>query len=219
MALQDIVIIGSGGLARQIVGLVEDINDNRATYNLLGFISKDPQDEIDGVPVLGDDDRLASLRAGYVLGVEDPALRRLLAARAEDNGLNPVSLVHPTARVDRRSRPGPGAVIFEGANVVYGARTGWHIIMNLGSIASHDCVIGDFVELTSNATVGARVQVGDDVMMGMSSVILNDLSVGSGATIGAGAVVTRNVEPGECVVGVPARPLRKAARQGGSDDR
>lgn len=206
--MRGLVILGSGGFARQIVSLVEDLNNADYVYDLLGFVTKDAGASIDDVPVLGGDDQLALLDADYVVGVEDPSLRRKLSAFAERSGCMAARLIHPTARIDRRSEVGTGAVVFEGANVVYGARIGRHVIMNLNSIASHDSHIGDYVELTSNSIVGARVNVGDDVMLGMSSVVLNDLKVGEHAVIGAGAVVTRDVPPNTCVVGVPARPIK-----------
>jgi acetyltransferase-like isoleucine patch superfamily enzyme len=44
--------------------------------------------------------------------------------------------------------------------------------------------------------------------IGSGAVILAGITVGAGALIGAGAVVTKNVEPGAVVAGVPARRLR-----------
>ena len=46
-------------------------------------------------------------------------------------------------------------------------------------------------------------------LIGLNATILPDLIVEGGAIVGAGAVVTKNVPPGEIVVGVPARPLKK----------
>lgn len=43
--------------------------------------------------------------------------------------------------------------------------------------------------------------------IGAGAVILPGLVIGAGAMVGAGAVVTRNVAPGEIVVGNPARSL------------
>ena len=43
--------------------------------------------------------------------------------------------------------------------------------------------------------------------IGSGAVILGGVRIGARASVGAGAVVTRDVEPGETVVGSPARPL------------
>lgn len=43
--------------------------------------------------------------------------------------------------------------------------------------------------------------------IGSGATILGGVRIGSEATVGAGAVVTRDVKPGETVVGNPARPL------------
>ena len=48
--------------------------------------------------------------------------------------------------------------------------------------------------------------------IGSGATILGGVRIGSEATIGAGAVVTRDVGPGETVVGNPARSLAAARR-------
>jgi UDP-2-acetamido-3-amino-2,3-dideoxy-glucuronate N-acetyltransferase len=63
-----------------------------------------------------------------------------------------------------------------------------------------------------------RLQTADDWMLeqtvveegasiGSGAVILCGVRIGAGALIGAGAVVTRDVQPGETVAGVPAKAL------------
>ena len=44
--------------------------------------------------------------------------------------------------------------------------------------------------------------------LGSGAVVGGGVRIGRGAMVGAGAVVTRDVEPGQVVVGNPARPLR-----------
>lgn len=51
------------------------------------------------------------------------------------------------------------------------------------------------------------VEIGDDVWIGASAVVLPGVRLGSGSVVAAGAVVTRDVPQGVIVGGVPARVL------------
>lgn len=53
------------------------------------------------------------------------------------------------------------------------------------------------------------VVIGNDVWIGMRSLIMSGVSVGDGAVIAAGAIVTKDVEPYTIVGGVPAKPIGK----------
>lgn len=54
----------------------------------------------------------------------------------------------------------------------------------------------------------APIVIEDDVWIGFQAVILPGVTIGKGSIVGAGAVVTRDVEPGSIVAGVPARLIR-----------
>jgi acetyltransferase-like isoleucine patch superfamily enzyme len=51
------------------------------------------------------------------------------------------------------------------------------------------------------------VTVGDRCLLGTGSLVLETLTLGNDVIVGGGAVVTKNVDPGLCVVGIPAKPL------------
>ncbi len=69
------------------------------------------------------------------------------------------------------------------------------------------------VTLATESVIGSehRIFIGDDVTIGAGAIIVGrgnqSLMVGNGAVVGAGAVVTRDVEPGQTVVGSPARSI------------
>jgi acetyltransferase-like isoleucine patch superfamily enzyme len=73
--------------------------------------------------------------------------------------------------------------------------------------ANHRIVPGASVRETGH---DARpILVGRNVWIGRGVTLLGGIEIGEGAVIGANAVVTRNVAPGEVVVGIPARPLTR----------
>lgn len=54
----------------------------------------------------------------------------------------------------------------------------------------------------------APIVIGDDVYIGMRSMILAGVTIGNRCVIGAGSVVTRDIPDNTVAAGVPARPLR-----------
>jgi UDP-2-acetamido-3-amino-2,3-dideoxy-glucuronate N-acetyltransferase len=52
--------------------------------------------------------------------------------------------------------------------------------------------------------------VEDGASIGSGAVVLGGVRIAAGALVGAGAVVTKDVEPGEVVVGVPAAPRARS---------
>lgn len=55
--------------------------------------------------------------------------------------------------------------------------------------------------------IARPVHIGRRVWIGGAAVILAGVTIGEGAVVGAGSVVTKDVAPGQVVVGNPARPL------------
>ncbi|MCU1529471.1 MAG: serine acetyltransferase, partial [Frondihabitans sp.] len=77
-------------------------------------------------------------------------------------------------------------------------------------------VIGDDVLLYHGVTLGGRgtgeagrrhPRLGNGVLVGAGAKILGPVVIGDDAQVGANAVVTRDIEPGATVVGIPAHPL------------
>jgi bifunctional UDP-N-acetylglucosamine pyrophosphorylase/glucosamine-1-phosphate N-acetyltransferase len=90
-----------------------------------------------------------------------------------------------------------------------------------GVRAGHMSYLGD-TSIGENTNIGAgtvtcnfdgvdkhRTEIGANVFIGSDSMLVAPLKIGDGAATGAGSVVTKDVEPGAKVVGVPARPIRR----------
>ncbi len=88
-----------------------------------------------------------------------------------------------------------------------------------------NCLVGEYVSIRdANHGIAAdhlirtqphdaaAIQIGNDVWIGCSAVILKGNQIGDGAVIGANSVVTKGCGPNEVVVGVPARQIRMRSR-------
>ncbi|MBP3736865.1 MAG: gamma carbonic anhydrase family protein, partial [Lachnospiraceae bacterium] len=75
-------------------------------------------------------------------------------------------------------------------------------------------VIGDGVTVGHRAILhGCRI--GDNVVVGMGSIVLNGAKIGKDSIVGAGALVTQNKEfpEGMLILGSPARAVRKLTEE------
>jgi acetyltransferase-like isoleucine patch superfamily enzyme len=110
--------------------------------------------------------------------------------------------------VDLLAGPRGRVVIGDGSHV------GRHSLVNgIGGavMIGSQCSISSHVAIfTITNTIGGGIEkgsvvIGDSVLIGTGASILPGVEIGDGATVGAGAVVTKNVAPGEVVVGIPAK--------------
>ncbi|XP_077216568.1 serine acetyltransferase 1, chloroplastic-like [Tasmannia lanceolata] len=96
-----------------------------------------------------------------------------------------------------------------------GAKIGHGILLDhaTGVVIGETAVIGDYVSILHNVTLGGtgkvsgdrHPKIGDGVLIGAGTHVLGNVRVGEGSKIGAGSVVVKEVSPGTTVVGNPAK--------------
>jgi UDP-3-O-[3-hydroxymyristoyl] glucosamine N-acyltransferase len=96
-----------------------------------------------------------------------------------------------------------------GTDTIIGAGT---MIDNLVQIG-HNVQVGRGCVLVAQMGIAGSTRLGDYVMVGGQCAIIGHLTIGSGARIAGQSGVTRNVAPGETMMGTPAVPIRDHHRQ------
>jgi sugar O-acyltransferase (sialic acid O-acetyltransferase NeuD family) len=211
---RSLVIFGCGGQGREIAAIamaVGEGSDDGPT--VLGFVDYDPSDDNVnrargmGLHVIGESDYIRGLPpgTGFLVGIADGVARERLAAHAERQNLVPLTLQHPTATVGLACRLGPGTVLWAGARLTTNVTLGRHVHVNQNVTIGHDTVAEDFATINPSAAVSGSVRLGRRCLIGAGSVVLQGRNVGDDAVIGASSCVTRDVEAGTVVKGVPAR--------------
>jgi sugar O-acyltransferase (sialic acid O-acetyltransferase NeuD family) len=207
-----IVIVGAGGFGREVLDVIEAINAAGGTLEFRGFIDDGPVDDEllarRNARLLGASDALREMGVSFIVAIGSGIARRSVVDRLVDGTSRPGVLVHPAATVGGDNRIGPGCILTAGSRVTTNITLGAHVQLHVNSTVGHDSKLGDFVSVFPGATVSGNVTIGAGATIGTGANVLPGVTVGEGAFVGAGAVVTISVEPGQTVVGCPARPIR-----------
>jgi len=213
----DLVIVGAGGFGRETAEAVRALNDDGASWRLLGYLDDEPARSgtlVDGLPVLGGTAELGRLPDAWVVvctGRPDNYVSRPRIVTTL--GLPPeryATIIHPTASVPASSRVGPGSVVLAHTALTAAVSVGSHVAVMPHVTLTHDDVVEDFATLASGVCLGGGVRVGRCAYLGAGVLIREQRTVGGCALIGMGAVVTSDIPACEVWAGVPARRLRAA---------
>lgn len=214
MRTRQIAVYGAGGFGREVAWLAEACSTADEPVQVVCLVDDDLGGRgavLNEIPVVGlEEARRRFPHAQMVTAVGSPAMRERLVRQGEAAGFAFATLVHPRTERSRWIEMGEGTVICAGNILTTNIAVGRHVQINLGCTVGHDVVMGDFTTLAPGVHVSGWVHFGERVYVGTGAVILNGTSgaplvIGDDAVVGAAACVTRSVDAGTTVVGVPAR--------------
>jgi len=130
--------------------------------------------------------------------------------------LNIDARIEPGAIIRDKVVIGKSAVIMMGAVVNIGAEIGEGAMIDMNAVVGARGKIGNRVHLGAGAVVAGVLEppskepceIGDDVLIGANSVILEGVKIGKGSVVAAGSVVVEDVPDGVVVAGTPAKIIK-----------
>lgn len=208
--MSKIVVIGGGGHAKVLVGVLKKLG-----YRTVGYTDLKNGGTILGAPYLGNDDVLQKLaheklQSHAVIGVgkvDMSELRVRLASEVRVLGFELPVIVSPHAVVNEEVELSPGTVVFDGVVVNSGTTAGELCILNTNSTVEHDCRLGDNVHVGPGATISGGVTIGPNCMIGAGSTVSHGVTICADCMIGAGSTVVRDITTRGTYAGNPARKL------------
>lgn len=199
-----LVIYGGGGHAKSLIELIRA----EGKYHVAGILDDHlPAGSlILGVPVLGNAEYLLRLKpqgiglcVNAVGGIGDISPRLKIYEKILAAGLHVPTVIHPRACIEPSARLAEGQQLFFNCYVGSDVQTGFACIVNTGSILSHDCVLGDYVNISPGAILAGAVEVGERTLIGMGVTVNLGVKVGKGVRIGNSAVIKADVPDGSIV--------------------
>lgn len=208
---------GAGGFARETFqGFLRSQGVTRSGEIELFFIDDDEElqgGDVHGYRVISYDEAKTIRGLKVNITFANPEFRRKKIERCECDNIALFSSFAPTSIIGPGVEIGPGAIFSHNTIVTSDAEIGKAFHCNIYSYVAHDCIVGDYVTFAPRVSLNGRIKVEDGVYIGTNATFLPGevnrfLTVGAGAIIGAGAVVTKDVEPGTVMIGMPAKPKR-----------
>jgi sugar O-acyltransferase (sialic acid O-acetyltransferase NeuD family) len=208
-----VIIIGAKGFAKEVLEILiqnqyaeeiffyDDVNENAPDYLFEKFKVLKSESEISTV---------FKTNSKFTIGIGNPKLREMLCRKFEALG----GELHST--ISEHSFIGSYDIsISNGCNILPTSVISNSVKIGKGCIVyykvalTHDCVIGDFVELSPGATILGRVEIGNYCQIGSNATILPGVKIGDNVVIGAGALVNKDIPSDSLAYGVPAKIISK----------
>lgn len=210
--MKRLIIIGAGGMGREVLQCAKQINEFEKRWDIAGFLDPD-RDALRGkkceYTVIGNDyDYEIQVEDEFVCAAGDGVLRAKLIERLKSRGAKFTTLVHPSALIADTAEIGEGTIIFANAIVSDNVKIGTGCFINYQSLIGHDVIMEDYCTIFSNCVICGACRLKTNVTMGTASNIIPGITASENAYICAGSTVMRNVRKDARVIGVPAGPMR-----------
>jgi acetyltransferase EpsM len=200
----DVIVFGGGGHGKMVIEILRTL----PRYRIAGLVDDrlPVGSSVMGAPVLGASDLLPELYSrgittafNAVAGVGNIAIRVAVFERLQKAGFSLPPLIHSTAYAEMTARRADGSQMFAHSYAGADAQIGFGVILSIGVSVPHDCVIGEYTNISPGTMLAGAITIGPRVLIGMNVTINIGLHIGEGARIGNGATIKKDVPAGAVV--------------------
>ena len=211
-------VFGASGFGREVMPLARDIvGDLGVDSHDIIFVDDSPiSNKINGHHVYTYDEfvLMAADSKSVVVAISDTKIRKEITNRCLSDNINLWNVNSSSVVIMDDVEVGVGSILSPYVTITSNVRIGKSFHANLYSYVAHDCIIGDYVTFAPGVKCNGNVVIEDNVYVATGAIIRQGrpgrpLVIGEGSIVGMGAVVTKNVPPGQTVIGNPAAPLTR----------
>ncbi len=198
--VNNIIIVGAGGFAKEIFGYIQgEINNGLLThYQVKGFldISAEAFEEmnVDSEYFGSEDDYCIQENDVFLVAIGNIELKEIIINKLLAKNAKLMTYTHSSAIVDQDSKIGKGVIICPFCIINSQAHIDDYCMLNIYSSVAHDSMLGKYSILSPYATLNGNVSTGEKLFMGTRGSILPGLKIGMSCVVAAGTVVAKDME-------------------------
>lgn len=206
--MKNILIVGAGGLGREIYCYIEDCIEAGAQWRIKGFLDDNPA----ALAAYDYPHDVVGSVGGYAVCEGDffisalglPKVRKIVCEKLLERGAKFETLVHPTVRLGRNVKIGAGCVIAPGSFATCDVSIGDFVFINNKVSLGHDSKVGAWATVSSFCDITGFAEVGEGAFLGSSCVAMPKSKIGEWSVVGANSSVVGKIRGGTTVYGNPA---------------
>ena len=210
--MERVAIVSSGGFAREVLTLINAINEKEQKFEVVGFIDNDKSKLVHGYPIIGSDDEVNKTTEplSVVIAVGEPGLKEKIRNKYTNPLITFPSLIHPTTIISDSDNIeiGIGCIICAGCILTTDIKIKDFVTLNLQCTVGHDTIINDYSAFMPSVNISGEVCIRKGVYVGTGAKIINQVEIGENTIVGAGAVVSKSLPANCTAVGVPAKTIK-----------
>lgn len=196
--MKDIVIIGAGGIGREVAWIIEEINEVKPTWNIIGFVDENSEmhDKIlNGYKVLGALDSLDKLEVKpyVVVAIANCSVKKDIVTRL-DGKFDFAKIVYPRVKVSKYIEIGHGTIIYPGVILTVNTKIGNHVIISGNCGIGHNTVIGDYSSVLWGSNFSGYDVVGKECFIGVGTKVAQGIKIADSRRVSAGGIVTEDIK-------------------------
>ncbi len=200
--MKQLIILGAGGTAFDLVDIAHSMNKIKPTWNILGYLDdnlKLKDTIVYGYPVLGTiPDSINYNNAFFASSIGDayrPQLRKSVRSKVPFPNNHFASLIHPTAVISDTAVIGDGAIIYPNVTISSMVKVGHDVFLCGNTFLGHECEISNHCILSVGNFLASDVHVEESCYLGVGVFVRHQISIGQNSLIGMGTKVVKNVQP------------------------